>query len=285
MGKMKEKQVACAIPQAQDEVGNKVPLGMEEPAPCSGAQRDITRLCAYCGQLCLQHGAETALVDQLTTRMGKAFGMQSVEVAISTTFIVVTTLSNGVCITTTRRSTDRGINMHVVAEVQKTVIMAEHGELDVSQVQARFANLAPLRYPRPVVVGMVAASCAAFAFLAGGDAPALGIAAIASGIAMYVRIQFAANHFNPLISFGAAAFTATLVAAFACKQGWSATPGIALASCVLFLVPGFPMVNAISDVLKGYTNTAIARWTIATLLTIFSCLGVIGALSIVGYQA
>lgn len=271
--------------QAQSVVGSNVPLGMEDPAPCSGAQREITRLCAHCGQLCLQHGAESALVDQLTTRMGMAFGMQSVEVAISTTYIVVTTLSQGVCITTTRRVTDRGINMHVVAEVQKTVIMAEHGELDVPQVQARFANLVPLRYPRPVVVSMVAASCAAFAFLAGGDFPALGIAAAASGIAMYVRILLAANHFNPLISFGVAAFVATFVAALASKQGWSTTPNIALAACVLFLVPGFPMVNAISDVLKGYTNTAIARWAIATLLTIFSCLGVIGALSIVGYQA
>lgn len=42
-------------------------------------QRAVTRLCIQCGLLLLQHGAESALVDELSTRLGLALGMDSVE--------------------------------------------------------------------------------------------------------------------------------------------------------------------------------------------------------------
>ncbi|HDX3931924.1 TPA: threonine/serine exporter, partial [Citrobacter freundii] len=47
------------------------------------SQRTVTRLCIQCGLFLLQHGAESALVDELSTRLGLALGMDSVESAIS----------------------------------------------------------------------------------------------------------------------------------------------------------------------------------------------------------
>ncbi|MGX8840977.1 threonine/serine exporter family protein, partial [Klebsiella quasipneumoniae] len=81
-------------------------------------QRAITRLCIQCGLFLLQHGAESALVEELSTRLGLALGMDSVESAISSNAIVLTTIKNGECLTSTRKNVDRGINMHVVTEVQ-----------------------------------------------------------------------------------------------------------------------------------------------------------------------
>ena len=77
-------------------------------------QRAITRLCIQCGLFLLQHGAESALVEELSTRLGLALGMDSVESAISSNAIVLTTIKNGECLTSTRKNVDRGINMHVV---------------------------------------------------------------------------------------------------------------------------------------------------------------------------
>ena len=42
-------------------------------------QRAITRLCIQCGLFLLQHGAESALVEELSTRLGLALGMDSVN--------------------------------------------------------------------------------------------------------------------------------------------------------------------------------------------------------------
>ena len=40
----------------------------------------------------------------------------------------------------------------------------------------------------------------------------------------------------------------------------------AMARCALMLVPGFPMINAVADLVKGYTNTGVARAMMACLL-------------------
>ncbi len=51
----------------------------------------------------LQHGAESALVEELSTRLGLALGMDSVESSISSNAIVLTTIKDGQCLTSTRK--------------------------------------------------------------------------------------------------------------------------------------------------------------------------------------
>ncbi|MCQ8234666.1 threonine/serine exporter family protein, partial [Pectobacterium carotovorum] len=41
------------------------------------------------------------------------------------------------------------------------------------------------------------------------------------------------------------------------------------------LVPGFPLINAVADMFKGHVNTGLARWTVASLLTLATCIGVV----------
>lgn len=98
-------------------------------------QREITRLCIQCALLLLQHGAESMLVEQLSSRLGVALGVENVESSISANAVVLSTIHRGHCVTSTRKNIDRGINMHVVTEVQRIVILAEHRLLDIEQVQ------------------------------------------------------------------------------------------------------------------------------------------------------
>lgn len=46
---------------------------------------------------------------------------------------------------------------------------------------------------------------------------------------------------------------------------------------------GFPLINAVADMFKGHINTGLARWAIASLLTLATCVGVVMALTIWGY--
>lgn len=118
----------------------------------SHKQREITRLCIQCALFLLQHGAESMLVEQLSSRLGVALGAESVESSISANAVVLTTIIGGHCMTSTRKNVDRGINMHVVTEVQHIVIMAEHHLLDIKDVHRRFEHIKPLRYPRWLLV-------------------------------------------------------------------------------------------------------------------------------------
>lgn len=243
-------------------------------------QREITRLCVQVAQLLLQHGAESAIVVQMAHRLGLALGVDSVECALTPNAIILTTLAQDHCITTVRKNQDKGINMQVVTEVQRIVITAERKIYDMQQVHAKLARIKPLKYNRYFVMLMIGVSCASFAHLSGGDALVSLVTFLAAALAMYVRQSLVARHYNPLIVFAVTAFVASLIAGIALKYNIGNQPKIALASSVLLLVPGFPLINALADILKGHINMGIARWALATILTFGACLGIVFALSL-----
>ncbi len=249
-------------------------------------QRDVTNLCARVGGLLLQHGAECALVESVTRRLGLALGLNGVEMALMANGFTLSTFRQGCCDTTVRRNQDRGINMHVVTEVQRTMLLAEEGKLDAAGVTARLDAITPFRYPRWLVSVMVGLSCAAFARLGllarGAEAnfATYLITFLASGVAMQVRQYLASLHFNPLVNFAAAAFIATSIAAQGLIHDWVDSPKVAMSACVLLFVPGFPLINAMSDMVKGYINTGISRGVMAVLLLLACCTGIVLAMTV-----
>ena len=60
-------------------------------------------------------------------------------------------------------------------------------------------------------------------------------------------------------------------------------PAIALAASVLLLVPGFPLINAVLDVVKGYYNMGLARWLTASMLTLSATVGIVLAMKLTGF--
>ena len=243
-------------------------------------QREVTRVCVETALLLLQHGVESAVVVQMTQRLGVALGVASVECALTANAVILTTLTNGHCITTTRKSADKGINMQMVTDVQRIIISAEHGIYDLHLVKKKLDHLKPLKYNRYFVVLMVGVSCASFAHLSGGDALISLITFLASSVAMYVRQELSKRHYNPMIVFCITAFVASLIAGMSLKYQIGNDPQIALASSALLLVPGFPLINSLADILKGYVNMGISRWAVATILTFGACLGIVFALSV-----
>lgn len=245
-------------------------------------QTELTRIAVKAGQILHQHGAESRLVEQTTQRIGMALGAQSIELSVSSDAIVITSLFDGNCITTTRRCYDRGINMYMVCEVQRICIMLEKQLLDAGQVKERLARLLPFKYNRWLVVLMIGFSCASFSHFFGGDLPVYITTFFASAGAMLLRQELAHRHHNPFVNFSLSAFLATSIASIGVMNNFGADPKIAMAACVLLLVPGFPLINAVSDMLKGHISTGIARWVFATLLTISVSVGIVGSMAITG---
>ncbi len=247
-------------------------------------QTEITRIVALAAQLLQQHGAESKLIEQTSTRLGKAMGLDSSEMAISADAIVLTSLYQGRCITTTRRVLDHGINMHMVCEVQRIMLLAEGKMLDLEGIGIRLRNLTPIRYNRWLVALMVALSCASFSRLFGADWNVFAVTFAASFAAMLVRQQLAQMHHNPLINFGITAFVATMLASLGVRFGIGEQPQIAMAASVLLLIPGFPLINAVSDMVKGHINMGISRWFGASLLTLSAAAGIALAMNLSGIR-
>jgi len=135
-------------------------------------QTKLTRVLVKMAQMLAQCGAESRLIEQTTCRVGAALGVESVEMAISPSAIVLTTLNHGSCVTTTRRVHELGINMHVLCDLQRICILCEKRLLtSVDEVNERLSSIKPFRYNRWLVVFMIGLSCGAFSLLFGGDWP------------------------------------------------------------------------------------------------------------------
>ncbi|WP_390881274.1 threonine/serine exporter ThrE family protein [Cardiobacterium hominis] len=248
------------------------------------AQHEVTRLCVQSALLLLQYGAESNLVVGVSTRLGYALGATRVECTLTANSIVLTTVFDRYCITTARRNVDRGVNMTVVSSVQRIMLAAEEGRLDRVGVHEALEAVQQRTqvYPPWLVLVMVALSCACFARLSGADWPVCALTFAASVCGMRVRQWLGGLHFNAMLVFMATAFVTSLIAGLGLRFQVGNDAHIAMASAVLMLVPGFPLINSLSDVLKGFMNMGIGRWALATVLTLGSSLGIVMALAVLG---
>jgi uncharacterized membrane protein YjjP (DUF1212 family) len=247
-------------------------------------QERITRLCAETAVLLQQHGSESAVVESMARRLGMSLGVERTEAGVFAGSVVLGTVSGGRSVTTVRRAPDRGIDMRLVTEVQRAVLAVEAGDLDAAAYQARVQGIESRHYPRWLVAVAIGLSCASFARLAKAGWAGCGVVAVASGLAMTLRQGIARLHFSPLVNFFVTAFVAASIAGMGDRLIPGSTPGVVMASSVLFLVPGFPLINGVSDLVKGYWSTGLARLAYATLLSAAACAGTLLAVALWGLQ-
>jgi uncharacterized membrane protein YjjP (DUF1212 family) len=105
---------------------------------------------------------------------------------------------------------------------------------------------------------------------------------ISSALGMIVRQELGHRHFNPLVNFAATAFVTSTISAQAVIYSIGNQPTIVMASSVLMLVPGLPLINAVADMLKGHINMGIARFMMASLLTLATSVGIVASMSLTG---
>ncbi len=99
----------------------------------------------------------------------------------------------------------------------------------------------------------------------------MGIVFSATITGFYLKQQMQKKKINHYITFIVSAFVASLCASTALI--FDTTSEIALATSVLYLVPGVPLINGVIDVVEGYVLTGFARLTEASLLIVSIAIG------------
>ncbi|PNK61155.1 threonine/serine ThrE exporter family protein [Psychrobacter sp. FDAARGOS_221] len=262
-------------------------------------QQRITRLCVRCGLLLMQYGAESAVVVDLSKRLGNALGVNSVECALGFNALTLTTIVNERCITTTRDTINQSINVNLLVQIQQIVSKTEDvsaseptsvaAELSsrqalIEDISCAFDSLDKTVYPAWLVGIFVGLSCATFAYLNGGSLSIAAVTFVAGAVAMLSRIFLSKHHFNPFITVIVTAFIASLIGATSYYFDIGNNADIAVASSVLLLVPSFPLINSLSDILKGYINIGIGRAVFTYMLTLSACVGIVIALVLLRIQ-
>ena len=243
-------------------------------------QTKITRVIIKAAVLMLEFGAESILVEQTASRLGKALGLKSVEVSMIPSAIVLSTLDmDRQSVTTTRRVHHKPINMSIVCDIQKLVIEVEKNDKDILFIIDYMKKITPNYYNRWLVVFMVGLACASFSHLQGADIISFFLTFFAASFGMFIRQELSKQKFVMFITFGITAFVITCIGSLGYLFD-SVNTNVVLASSVLLLVPGFAYINSFLDALKGYLSMGWGRWLEGTLLIVSTSIGIILAMSI-----
>lgn len=115
---------------------------------------------------------------------------------------------------------------------------------------------------------------ASFCRLFGGDAMSMLIVFVATVDGFYIKNRLHRSmHCDIRIATIVAGCFSAIIASAGFAFGLGDTPDVALATSVLYLVPGIPYINAVSDLLHGHYICSFSRMVTAIVLTVCLSIG------------
>lgn len=218
-------------------------------------------------------GIHTSRVIRNTKRIGEALDFD-VKISVFQKSIILTLLDN--------KSQDI---FSEVIEIPALPISFKHNselsalswealdkQLGFEQINEKYNQIisAP-RMNALLLLLLVGLANASFCKLFNGDWLSMFIVFIATIIGFFVKTQLQKQHVNNYIIFIVSAFVASLFSS--ATLFFNTTSGIALATSVLFLIPGVPLINGVIDIVEGHTLTGITRLVNALLLIVCLAIG------------
>ncbi|MBR6711413.1 MAG: threonine/serine exporter family protein [Selenomonadaceae bacterium] len=214
------------------------------------------------GQLLMENGADTSQIVRDMARVAAYMGIDDekfhLHIMYSTLLLNISDEHHSH--TSFRKCPKHGVNMRIISAVSRLTwrAMKEHYTIDEFKGELEAVAKRP-RYPHWVSVLAAGSGCGAFCTLFGCDFNAAIYTAVSAIIAKIVQMQCAERFgINPYVSMTFAAFTATIIA-YLTHFLPTTTPWHPLIAAALFLVPGIPMINALSDMINTYLISGAAR--------------------------
>ena len=233
-------------------------------------------------------GAHTSRVIRNVSRIAKRFGYR-IDIAVfpRTAMMTITSLDDPQTTRTTiKKNKPLGINFNLVSNISVLSWDTYDNNLSLEEVKARYEQVkSEPRIPDWIVLILVALANMSFCRLFGGDIYAMTLVFIGTFIAFFLRQRMLKHHINHYFIFVSAAFISSAIAAGGNALGiGSSTPDIAVATSVLFLIPGVPLINSLIDILDGHILSGMSRFVNALMLIICIAVGLFLTLLIYGIE-
>lgn len=231
------------------------------------------------GRYLLISGADTARVQDAVERFAAGMGFQS-HLLVQDEALLLTVISGGEFRTKVgAHVAAMAVDMNAVRELYRIADDAAAGRLDVASAKARLATIEPGRpiYPRWVVAGALGLTAASLSWLFGGDGAVFAATFFAGAAAVLAQQQLRRVGAHPLAVTFASALTGALVGGLGMRLHPGAAPALCLIAPGMILVPGVPLINAISDAIHNNISLALARLTSALLVVAAIAFGLFAA--------
>ena len=247
--------------------------------------RETASLLLDIAALQLRCGAHTERVNRNVKRFARALGYEP-ELFFSFSSVALTLQNQQHTITLFRRvEIHGGVKLSVLIGVSRLSWRAQKEKLSVDEIRKEVHRLEESSpYPFPLVVALVSLACASLARLFGANASVMLTTAVATIAALVVRSTLQKRGFNIFIVVTCSAFVAATVSSAGVRLSIGNAPHLAIATSVLFLIPGAPLINAVIDHIDGHILVGVARGIMGTVIAFAIALGMLIALNLQGLE-
>ena len=226
---------------------------------------DYAALLSGCGATCIR-------IERNTRRMAESFGT-AFDIVIMPNHVTVTVWNDApehACI--------------AVRRIAGCGTVADNS-LDIAEAIERFEAI---RLTKPTsgreVLLLTSAANASFCRLFGGDWAAMLIVFLTTLAGYRLKQIMLEDGRDIRLTFFCASLFSAALSAGGQIFGIGATPGIALATSVLYLIPGVPYINSVSDMLYRHYLCGFGRFMDAAVLTVCLSAGLCAGMLIVGLK-
>ncbi|MGY5352221.1 threonine/serine ThrE exporter family protein [Wenyingzhuangia sp. IMCC45533] len=237
------------------------------------------------GSLLMGAGASTNRIKVTIERIAEHLGYDTeILVTHKTVLLLLKNKETQKVYNRFKKTAPHGANFKLVSGISRMSWNAVEQDWNAHQIHTEIERLkGATRYPFMITLCAVSLADAAFCRLFGGAYIDMLIAFVATFVAFNLRHQLVIKHFNPYLSITLVSFTSCLIAGLAVYLQIGVNPNLAFATCVLFLIPGIPLINSFSDLIDGYVTNGIARGINAMLIAFSIALGMLGAMFIYNF--
>jgi len=240
------------------------------------------------GTQLLSAGDNACQVRRLMGMVARGMGFDALSMQLGLGSITASGRRRSERATLVREVGPPGVNTRRIGVLEELACTTPPG-MTPHELATKLAAIAgaPPRYSIAQTGAAVGAACGAFALLNGCTGLEVAAAAVGGGISQGLRSWLLRQQFNQYIIAALCALVASSVYCLSAAVVRHAGFGVAcydvgLISSVLFLVPGFPLVTCLFDMLQHETAVALARLAYATMLLLTAALGVSVVLAVVG---
>ena len=234
-----------------------------------------SRVVLRLGQMLLAAGAGSYRVKASMRTCAEAVGIEKHHAQVTFTEVVATAYANGTFRTELAEQRLLGVNADRIDRITNYLATIEGGQVLVEDVDKALDEIERVKPLYGWLANALASglACAAFAFLNAGGWVECSVVAIAAFIGQFLRRQMLKRHMNHfgvwMVCGGVAASVYILCVYLAQKyMGIEPTHQAGFISALLFLVPGFPLVTGIIDLVRHDFAGGIQRIVYVAMLVV-----------------
>ncbi|SHG09636.1 threonine/serine exporter family protein [Dysgonomonas macrotermitis] len=237
------------------------------------------------GTFLLASGAHSGRVNSNIRRIALAWGF-TVSFHPSFKGLLVTVQNSRDekdTITLFKESPTHIVHLEVLTRVSHLSWKVYEQGMTIEETEKAFQEIKQMpHYNHWLVAVVVGFACAGLCLFSFGDWQNAIVTWLAAFVGSLVRYKVASLNFNSMISIGFAAFVTTTITGLGSVNGIGIHPEAAMATGVLYLIPGVPLVNGVIDLIEGYLSSAVNRYLFAGFILLCIAAGMMLSITFLG---